>query len=178
MGGGSGRPSYPVLRFFSRIGTWFGHTPSMMLLGAVYESGAVPGRALEAANALYRKAAERGNVQAMWRLGVNHTGSKGGTADNEQAVFWLRRAAEGGHDMAAWALGKMHLAGRLVDKDVVQGIRYLQQAATAGSREAGLNLAEIYREGKHGVPVDAAEADRWQRFSGGQPAAVTEQHDG
>lgn len=159
------KPSYPVLRLMSRIGTWFGHTPSMMLLGAVYESGAVPGHETDAANALYERAAGKGNVQAMWRLGVNYTGSKGGTADMNKAVHWMRLAAQGGHEMAAWALGKMHLAGQLVDKDVVQGIQYLQQAAMGGSNEARANLAEIYREGKYGVPADPAEANRWSSMA-------------
>ena len=158
---GGKKPSYPMLRFFSRIGCLMGHAPSMVLLGAVYESGAVPGRDIESANALYLRAAAKGNVQAMWRLGVNYTGGKGGEANNTEAVYWLRRAAEGGHEMAAWALGKMHLAGRLVEQDLVEGIRYLQQAATAGSTEARKNLADIYREGRYGVPPDAAEAQRW-----------------
>ncbi len=134
----------------------------MVLLGAIYESGAVSGKSMDDANALYLKAAERDDCQAMWHLGVNHLASKGGNTDHDKAVHWLRKASDGGHAMASWALGKMYLSGKLVEIDVERGLALLEASANNQCEQARQTLAEIYREGRHGITADSQRAARWE----------------
>ncbi|MFK7957484.1 MAG: tetratricopeptide repeat protein [Lysobacterales bacterium] len=168
MSAANANPSYPLLRALARIRAAFGHTPSMVLLGAIYESGAVTGKSMDHANELYLKAAQLGDHQAMWHLGVNHLASKGGNTDHTKAVHWLHQAAEAGHAMAAWALGKMYLSGKLVDQDCQRGLALLEQSASSHCSQARQTLADIYREGRHGVVADPERAAFW---SGGQSSA-------
>ncbi len=151
---------YPLLRLMARIGCRFGHAPSMVLLGAIVESSGGEA-AIESANRWYRRAADRGDPQAMWSLGVNHLSCKGGTTDNEQAVYWLKRAAERDHELATWALARMYLKGYPLGRDVARGLELLRASAERGHRAACQSLAEIYREGQYGQPIDALAADRW-----------------
>ncbi len=168
MSPANAKPSYPLLRALARVRAAFGHTPSMVLLGAIYESGAVSGKSMDDANSLYLKAAELGDHQAMWHLGVNHLASKGGNTDHTKAVHWLHKAADAGHAMAAWALGKMYLSGKLVEQDCQRGLTLLEQSANNQCRQASETLADIYREGRHGVIADPERAEFW---SNGQPSA-------
>lgn len=148
-------------RWRASIGTRFGHAPSMVMLGALYEIDPGGAAGLSRANELYRQAAELGNAQAMCNLGINFLATKGGETDNEQAIAWLEKAAERHQPMACWALGKMHLLGRIVDKNVGEGMALLRRAANAGSTAAAVSLADIYKHGKHGIGVDETEAQRW-----------------
>lgn len=156
------RPSYPLLRAIARVRAAFGHTPSMVLLGAIYESGAVRGCDMEDANALYLRAAEKGDRQAMWHLGVNHLASKGGDTDHTKALHWLHQASDAGHAMAGWALGKMYLSGKLVERDPQRGLQLLKRSADNNCSEAIKTLAEIYREGRYGVSPDPEQAAYWE----------------
>lgn len=155
---------YPLLKLAARIGCRFGHAPSMVLLGAIVESSG-GATAIESANRWYRRAADRGNAQAMWSLGVNHLSCKGGTTDNEQAIYWLERAAERGHELATWALARMYLKGYPVGRDVARGLELLRAGAERGHRAACQALAEIYHEGQYEQPIDPVEARRWSDWA-------------
>jgi len=136
----------------------------MVLLGAIYESGAVESKTMDDANALYLKAAELGDSQAMWHLGVNHLASKGGDTDHDKAMHWLHKASDASHAMANWALGKMYLTGKLVEQDCQRGIALLEQSATNQCEQARQTLSEIYREGKYGLLVDPEQAEYWENY--------------
>lgn len=142
----------------------------MLLLGAIAESRGD----MSAANSHYLKAAESGNAQAMWSLGVNYLGNKPDTErDLDQAMHWIHSACDAGYDLACWGLGRMYLAGNPVPRDVPQGLRLLERAAEHGNASACISLAEIYLKGLHGVPADAARARSllvgtrpwWQRLA-------------
>ena len=133
----------------------------MVLLGALHEADDTEGGDIDAANELYRRAARKGNAQAMWRLGVNHLSSKAGVTDHEQAIFWIKRATQSGDAMAAWALGQMYIAGHPLEQDVALGMVLLQQSANAGYTPACLSLAQNYQEGRNGIKVDGEAARFW-----------------
>ena len=153
--------SFPLLRATARIRSCFGHTPSLVMLGRIYETGRVPGRDITDANEYYLRAASAGDIQGMWHFGVNHLASKAGVTDHEVALHWLERAAGGGHAMAAWALGKMYLAGKLVAVDQRRGLQLLEQSARQQCPQARQSLIEIYSEGRYGVARDDAQAALW-----------------
>jgi len=116
---------------------------------------------IPSANLYYRRAARQGSRDAMWYLGVNRLGRKGGTADYDEAVYWLQRASNSGHAMSAWTLGRMYLTGAVLPRDPQQGLSLLKRAARAGQRDACRALSEIFRRGLHGIAADPREAMRW-----------------
>lgn len=154
--------------------TWrgkHGSAKALVALGHVCETQ--PGSAgIERANQLYLKAAELGNSQAMWSLGVNFLGSKGGKRNMPEALRWLHAACDKRHPLAMWAMGKMYLVGRLVEKDEDRGLGLLMDSASLGCESACLAVSDSYRQGTHGVERDPESArqwylrslPRWQRF--------------
>ncbi len=133
------------------------------MLGAILEREPPVNVNLARANDLYRAAAERGNAQAMWNLGVNHLGTKGGRRDPEQALRWLREAARRDHALASWALARLYLAGTLVERDPREALDLLERSARAGSRSAVETLVALFRDGSEGIEPDAERADYWER---------------
>jgi TPR repeat protein len=135
---------------------------AQVMLGAILEREPPVNVNLSRANELYRAAAERGNAQAMWNLGVNHLGTKGGRRDPDQALHWLREAARRDHALASWALARLYLAGTLVDRDPREGVSLLERSARAGSRSAVETLISLYRDGTPGVEPDPKRAAYWE----------------
>ena len=52
----------------------------------------------------FRKAAEQGNAEAQYRLGLSYYNGEGVPKDYAQAAFWWRKAAEQGEDTAQYNL--------------------------------------------------------------------------
>lgn len=150
------------LRRLVQFGAGKGWPRAQVTLGAMLESEPPINVNLQRANELYRQAAQKGNAQAMWNLGVNHLGTKGGKRDTGEALYWLKRASEQGHALATWALARLYLAGKLVEKDTELGIRMLEQAARAGCRPAAETLVSLYRDGSSDVPRDPQRSRQWQ----------------
>ena len=60
----------------------------------------------EASIALVRKAAEAGDAEAQYRLGLMYAKGDGVEEDQWEAVDWLRKAAKQGHKPARNELAK------------------------------------------------------------------------
>jgi TPR repeat protein len=58
-----------------------------------------------------RKAAEQGNADAQFDLGVMYDNGQGVPQDDKEAVVWLRKVAEQGPADAQYRLGLMYLIG-------------------------------------------------------------------
>ena len=65
----------------------------------------------------YRRAAERGSVEAQVSLGVLYAEGRGVVQDEAEAVRWYRMATEQGDVAAQVNLGAMYAAGRGVVRD-------------------------------------------------------------
>ena len=106
-----------------------------------------------------RAAAEAGDSRAAYRLGLVHQqGLAGAPRDPRLATRYFERAAEAGHPWAQFRLAQM------LDVSGTNRARSLElktAAANAGVAEAAALLGTQYREGRGGVPRDAAEAARW-----------------
>jgi len=150
------------LRRLAQFGARRGWSRAQVTLGAMLESEPPINVNLKRANELYRKAAEKGNAQAMWNLGVNHLGTKGGKRDTGEALYWLKRASEHGHALATWALARLYLAGKLVTQDTELGVELLERSARAGCRPAAQTLIALYRDGGSGVPRDPRRSRHWE----------------
>ena len=116
----------------------------------------------EEAAEYYRKAAEAGNVNAMFALGVCYAKGQGVLRDDGQSAQWLRKAAELGYVNAMCALGMYYAEGRGVAKDDGQAVQWCRKAAEAGEDTAMYNLGVYYEIGQ-GVPQDDGQAVLWFR---------------
>lgn len=91
-----------------------GDAEAAVLVGGFYdpatwskETSPLPAPNADQAASWYRRAAEAGNAEAQYRLGmVLKSGKTDGADGPEQAVGWLRKAAEQGHARAKEALGQ------------------------------------------------------------------------
>jgi uncharacterized protein len=108
------------------------------------------------------KAGELGSLEAQRDLGALFaTGDWTGPHDSVRATEWYRRAAERGHPDAQYNLGFMYLLGDGVQSDPQEGLRWLLLSAGQQNEHSFRLLADLYRNGYYGVPVDAMEAERW-----------------
>ena len=105
----------------------------------------------------YRIAAERGNVDAMYRLGGIYrcgyifrsgevVGKNGQEADKwfHQVVSHYRRAAEQGDADAMHKLGKIYEYGEVVVQDNQEAVKWYKLAAEHGNTDAMYKLRNIH----------------------------------
>lgn len=117
---------------------------------------------------LYRKAAELGNPDAMYKLAFFHSvGFCGVQEDKTKANDLYRKAAAGFHQAAEQgnadaqlSLCECYMRGRGVAKNIQQAIMWLRKAAKQGNCEAMYWLGSLYDEGKE-VAQDHEQAAKW-----------------
>ncbi len=103
------------------------------------------------------KAAEGGNQQARYELGIAFRDGLRVSKDSTQAAKWLQLAADNGNADAAYALGLLYAQGDGVKRSHAHAISLYEQAANLGQSEAALELARAYEQG-NGVDRDSAKA--------------------
>jgi TPR repeat protein len=84
----------------------------------------------------YRKAAEQGNVDAQFRLGVWYRHGTGVAKDETEAVVWYRKAAEQNNALAQCNLGLCYDNGTGVAKDEAKAVEWYRKAAEQGNARA------------------------------------------
>jgi TPR repeat protein len=128
--------------------------------------------------AFYRQAAERGDAEAAYQLGVLYDRGQGVRPDANQRNAWWQRAADLNYAPALLALAEMARAGDGMAKSEQVAVGYYRRAAERGSGPAALQYARALRDGT-GVSRDATQAWEWFSFAAGQGnnAAVREERD-
>lgn len=101
----------------------------------------------DAAIALYRAAAEAGDLRAMVSLGLILETGDGVAQDAAAAIALYERAAAGGSPDAAINLAVALFEGRAVPRDVARAAALLEQASDAGSGIASYNLGALVDQG-------------------------------
>ena len=131
-----------------------------------------------------REAAERGDIEAQFRLGSIYYQGRGVSLDYSEALKWLRKAAERGHADAQFRLGIIYYQDRGVPLDYSEALKWLRkaaeqghvdalshelyqqatlrEAAEQGDADAQFRLGSIYYEGKE-MSQDYSEALKWFR---------------
>jgi len=112
--------------------------------------------------ALWRKAADAGDPQAMFYLGAMYATGRGSPHDDPEAFKWYSKAAEAGNSSAMFYLAEMYADGRGTAKDQPLAVRWYRKAADAGDVSAMVSLGYLYENGQ-GVPPDPAQAMKWYR---------------
>ena len=112
---------------------------------------------------MYRRAAEMGDPQGMYKLGVCYDFGEGGlTEDEAKAVEWYQKAAEAGNANAMMSLGVCYDFGQGgLTEDEAKAMEWWKKAAEAGDAAAMSVLAACYEYGQGGLMKDEAKAVEW-----------------
>jgi TPR repeat protein len=115
------------------------------------------------------KAAENGNVEAMYWLGEGYTVYAKDLAEEdpeeskahfELGYYWLSKANIQKHPAATLELAGYFRRGDVIEKDVAKSVSLVKQAAEWGEVQAMRDLAFIYENGL-GIEIDEEKADFW-----------------
>jgi len=135
-----------------------GHAPAQSLYGYILEKAEYN----EEAAQYFRRAAEQGDADGQYGLGLLYAIGEGVARDPAAARDWLERAGNQNHGLAVVALSQAFLAGRLgfkTDPADAAGLGWVRKAGEIDSIPALTYLAQGYRSGAFGAP-DFKEAER------------------
>jgi len=144
-----------------------GDAAAQTQLGHMYEFGEGVPRDSNQAALWHRKAADQGNEEAQYMLGVLY--DAGWPNDKEQAVIWYRKAADQGSAKSMTALAMLYSHKSILDnlnsekksQDYTQAIVWYRKAAEQGdaliSADGYLGLGAAFEKGQ-GVAPDHAQA--------------------
>ena len=90
-------------------------------------------------------AAEKGDAEAQYNLGVMYDLGVGVPEDDREAAKWYRKAADQGDSSGQLHLGRMYYRGEGVPKDFVKAYAWLNLAAAQGEKFAA-TLAAVTRD--------------------------------
>lgn len=141
---------------FFKIAAELGHMLAQMAVGSYYY----------ALNDCYEAikwigmAAEMGNAEALFNMGIFYLEGMGCDQDMEKCANYLHRAARRRHPEAQFAYADLLSNGWGVEQDEKRAMKWYLDAAENGHVEAMYRLGEIYEEGRI-VPEDLAAAAKW-----------------
>jgi uncharacterized protein len=119
-------------------------------------------RDLPTAVSWFRKAAEQGNANGQFELGVMYEHGWGVNADALEAASWYRKAGRQDHRGAELKLGNFYYDGNGVEQDYAKALYWYKKAAAHRRVEADYRLGEMYQEGL-GVAKNKVVAQMWFR---------------
>jgi TPR repeat protein len=122
----------------------------------------------------YRKAAEQGNANAQYNLGMMYDNGSGVEKNKVEAVKWYRKAAEQGYANAQYNLGVMYECGSGVEENEIEALKWYRKAAEQGNVYHQYNLGVMYTNGS-GVEKNEIEAVKWYRKAAEQGYADAQQ---
>lgn len=131
------------------------------LASADYEAGLDEYQRGHYASAIHewRTAAEQGNPDSQFALGMMFERGQGVSASLDEAYKWYRLAADNGLTDAQVRLAELYLLERL-DGDSGSAVQWFERAAEAGNAAAQFQLGLLHLEGE-GVDENAELAARW-----------------
>ena len=106
------------------------------------------------------EAAEQGDAEAQYKLGLCYDLAKGVTEDDSKAVEWYTKAAEQGHVEAQYKLGLCYHYGDGVTQEMAKAIEWYTKAAEQGHVDAQFFLGIWYYDGIE-VSQDYSKAFLW-----------------
>jgi Sel1 repeat len=126
-----------------------------------------------AAAALYQKAADQGDTEAMNRLALFYLSGTGVTRDQSKAFELFRKAADGKHPKANYNLGLCYRDGIGVEKNPEYALNSFLSGADLGSPEAMTALAGCLSSGS-GTQADPTASRQWleKAAKSGYPPAM------
>ena len=108
----------------------------------------------------YTKAADLGDLNAMFCLGRMYEYGVSVEQDGTKAVEWYTKAADLGHSEAMYCLGYEYYIGFGVEQDGTKAVEWYTKAADLGHSGAMYNLGNMYDNGGV-VEQDSTKAVEW-----------------
>ena len=112
------------------------------------------------AMAVWAPAAESGDADSQYGMGLLYSEGIVVPMDDLQALKWFGLAAEQGHGEAQYKLGVMHANGWGVPMSEVEAMKWYQLAAENGITAAQVSLGTMYQNG-FSIEQDKIEALKW-----------------
>lgn len=109
---------------------------------------------------LSKKAAQLGQVGAMFNLGICYANGLGVEEDQKVAFSWFSRAAEANDHLAMYYVGMFYGNGQGVEANAKQSFSWLLRAAEGGNVDAMYLVAKCYHDGD-GVRKNALSELEW-----------------
>jgi TPR repeat protein len=109
----------------------------------------------------YKAEAEKGDLEAMHKLGWSYEHGAGTNRSLTEALRWYRKAAEAGHAASQEELGQAYLRGEGVAVDHKEAVSWLEKAALQNRGTAQFALAEYYGGDLRFVNSKYVEAYAW-----------------
>jgi len=114
----------------------------------------------EVAYQLALPAAQAGDANAQYLLGMQFWRGRGVVRNDADAARWFTSAAEQNHSDAMTDLAAMYRLGEGVEKDTRRAFSLLMKAADMGNATAQYDLGQAYQQGT-GVTKDMIHARYW-----------------
>ncbi len=159
-------------------------TGSLILSATVaagsYEDGrkAYDAGDFEKAMAVWAPAAESGDADSQFGMGLLYSEGIVVPMDDLEALKWFELAAAQGHGNAQYKLGVMHANGWGVPMSEVEAMKWYALAAENGVTPAQISLGTMYQNG-FSVEQDNIEALKWFSVAvklGDQDARIHEEY--
>lgn len=109
----------------------------------------------------YKAEAEKGDLDAMHKLGWAYEHGAGTNRNFAEALRWYRKAAEAGHALSQEELGQAYLHGDGAAVDQKEAVKWLEMAALQGRGSAQFALAEYFGGDLRYVNAKYIEAYAW-----------------
>ncbi len=113
----------------------------------------------------WKAAAQKGQPEAEYDLGLLYAKGLGVARDLSVAQQWYEAAALQGNSQAEFSLGQMYAQGWGIPPDEGAAVRWMEMATNGNSEDT--DLAWLPIEG-YGVQVDYAKAAYWYRLAADQ----------
>lgn len=120
-----------------------------------------------------RKAAEEGDLDAQYRMGVAYEYGYGVQPDAPEAARWYQLAANQRHPQALLALSLCRFNGKGIEQDSRQGMLLQEQSAWMGDAVAQYNMGLSFLQGD-GVPMDETQGFYWMLQAAQQGHALAQ----
>jgi TPR repeat protein len=108
----------------------------------------------------HKRAAAKGNADALFELYVLYGNGDGVEADPDAAHEWLVKAADKGQFRALYNVAAGYATGNGFPKDPARAIEYYERSAGAGNARAAATLGVMCLTGE-GLEADPKRAARW-----------------
>jgi len=106
------------------------------LLARYYQNGWAGETDLEEAFALYKRAAEQGEMRAQWRLGMAYLNGEGTQKDESLAFQWVEKSAHQGYEEGIVSYAVMHALGEGTKVNPEKAFEWYSKAAMNGNHHA------------------------------------------
>lgn len=108
----------------------------------------------------WKKAAENGNADAQYMLGLLYLAGKGVDKNNDLGIDYIKKAAHQDMPEAQAMLGAIYFEDQVIKRDVKESKKWLDIAASNGYAKSQYYLGLIYYDGME-VEKDNKKAKNW-----------------